>query len=75
MVLTPQKVALRLVDEVVNGGRLELIDELVHPDFYDHGATPSRSCGPGINIFPQKKHFQCISVKIKSKKITDTSNH
>jgi predicted SnoaL-like aldol condensation-catalyzing enzyme len=41
-----QELVLRLVDEVVNGGRLELIAELVHPDFYDHGATPSRSCGP-----------------------------
>jgi predicted ester cyclase len=41
-----QELVLRLVDEVVNGRRLDLADELVHPDFFDHHASASRSCGP-----------------------------
>jgi predicted ester cyclase len=41
-----REVVLRLVDEVVNGGRLDLVEELVHPDFFDHGAIAARSCGP-----------------------------
>jgi predicted ester cyclase len=41
-----RELVLRLVDEVVNGGRLDLVDELVHPDFFDHYATAIRSCGP-----------------------------
>ena len=32
--------ARRFVDEVVNGGNLALIDELVAPDFVDHSAAP-----------------------------------
>jgi len=39
--------ARRFYDEVVNGGRLELIDELLAPDFVDHqpfpGVTPDRA--------------------------------
>ncbi len=31
-----QQLVLRLIDEVVNGGRLDLADELVHADFFDH---------------------------------------
>lgn len=41
-----QQLVLRLIDEVVNGGRLDLADELVHADFFDHHASASRSCGP-----------------------------
>ena len=37
----------RLIDEVVNGGNLNVIDELVAPDFVNHnplpGATPDRA--------------------------------
>jgi hypothetical protein len=41
-----QELVLRLVDRVVNAGRLDLVDELVHPDFFDHAAAASRACGP-----------------------------
>jgi predicted ester cyclase len=34
-----------LIEEVFNGGDLALIDELVHPDFFDHEAPASRSLG------------------------------
>lgn len=37
---------LRLIEEVFNGRDLTLIDELVHPDFFDHDAPASRSLGP-----------------------------
>ena len=37
---------LRLIEEVFNGRDLTLIDELVHPDFFDHEAPASRSLGP-----------------------------
>ena len=32
--------AQRFVDEVVNGGNLAVIDELLAPDFVDHGGQP-----------------------------------
>lgn len=32
--------ARRMVDEVVNAGNLDLIDELLAPDFVDHSAPP-----------------------------------
>ncbi len=32
--------ARRMVDEVANGGRVDLIDELIAPDFVDHSAPP-----------------------------------
>jgi len=39
------RLVLRLIDEVINGRDLGLIDELVHPDFFDHEAPASRSLG------------------------------
>lgn len=42
---TETQLVLRLIEEVFNGGDLELIDELVHPDFFDHEAPASRSLG------------------------------
>jgi predicted ester cyclase len=40
-----KRLVLRLIDEVINGCDLALIDELVHPDFFDHEAPASRSLG------------------------------
>jgi predicted SnoaL-like aldol condensation-catalyzing enzyme len=40
------QLVLRLIDEVFNGGRLSVIDELVHPDYFDHEAPASRALGP-----------------------------
>src|SRR5262249_38983066 len=36
---------LQLITRVVNGGRFELVETLVHPDYFDHEAPPSRSSG------------------------------
>jgi predicted SnoaL-like aldol condensation-catalyzing enzyme len=41
------QLVLRLIEEVFNGGRLSLIDELVHRDYFDHEAPASRALGPG----------------------------
>ena len=40
----PQLV-LRLIEQVFNAGNLEQVDQLVHPDFFDHGAPASRAVG------------------------------
>jgi predicted ester cyclase len=45
MPTTETQLVLRLIEEVVNGGDLALIDELVHHDFFDHEAPASRSLG------------------------------
>jgi predicted ester cyclase len=42
---TETQVVLRLIEEVFNRGDLALIEELVHPDFFDHEAPASRSLG------------------------------
>ena len=39
-------IVLQLIDAVVNGRELSRIEELLHPDFFDHDAPASRSCGP-----------------------------
>ena len=36
----------RLFDDVLNGSDLEIVDELVHSDFFDHEAPASRANGP-----------------------------
>ena len=35
----------RMVDEVVNQGKFEVVDELYHPDFVDHSAPPGAPGG------------------------------
>jgi predicted ester cyclase len=39
-------VVLRLFDEVLHKGKLELVDELVHPDFFNHDAVVANANGP-----------------------------
>ena len=39
----------RFGEEVANGGRIEVIDELVAPDFVDHDPSPDQ--GPGAEGF------------------------
>jgi nogalonic acid methyl ester cyclase / aklanonic acid methyl ester cyclase len=41
------QLVLRLIDGVFNRGDLALVDELVHRDFFDHDAPPTRAVGPG----------------------------
>jgi steroid delta-isomerase-like uncharacterized protein len=42
----------RFYDEALNGGRLELIDELCSPDFIDH--TPARGQSAGVSDLKQQ---------------------
>jgi steroid delta-isomerase-like uncharacterized protein len=43
---------LRLYDEVVNGGNLDMIDDLASPDFVDHEALPGLAAGrAGVKQF------------------------
>ncbi|HVX11463.1 MAG TPA: ester cyclase [Pirellulales bacterium] len=42
----------RLLDEVVNAGRAEVLDELVSPDYYDHHPLPGTS--PDIDGLKQR---------------------
>ena len=41
-----KQLVCRLLDEVFNGSDLEIVDELVHSDFFDHEAPASRANGP-----------------------------
>lgn len=47
----PDAVARRIVDEVLNRGNLEVVDELFAPDFRDH--TPRPGQGPGREGYKQ----------------------
>ena len=41
------KAQFRLVyEELLNGGNLEVAEELVAPDFFDHEAHPGQNSGP-----------------------------
>jgi predicted SnoaL-like aldol condensation-catalyzing enzyme len=40
-----EQIVLRLIENVVNNGDFELIDEIVHPDFFDHQAPARRATG------------------------------
>lgn len=40
---TSKHVVRRLLDEVVNGGRTDILEELVSPDYYDHHPLPGTS--------------------------------
>jgi predicted SnoaL-like aldol condensation-catalyzing enzyme len=43
----PQRtIVLQLIDAVVNDRELSRVEELLHPDFFDHDAPAIRSCGP-----------------------------
>jgi predicted SnoaL-like aldol condensation-catalyzing enzyme len=54
---TETQLVLRLIDEVFNSGRLSVIDELVHPDYFDHEAPASRALGPkGLRASVQLLH-------------------
>ena len=46
MQATETQLVLRMIERVFNRGELELVDELVHPDFFDHQAPASRAVGP-----------------------------
>ncbi|HUR36077.1 MAG TPA: ester cyclase [Vicinamibacterales bacterium] len=37
----------RMVEEVVNNGHFDVVDELFHPDYIDHAAPPGAPPGPG----------------------------
>jgi hypothetical protein len=41
-----KQLVLRFIDEVANGADLELVDELVHADFYSHDAAAGPGSGP-----------------------------
>jgi predicted ester cyclase len=38
-------------DEVINGGRLELVDEIVAEDFVEHGTRPAAPGREGFKVF------------------------
>lgn len=41
-----EQLAIRLVDEVFNQGKLEVIGEIFAPDFIDHNSAPDQAQGP-----------------------------
>ena len=46
MAQTEKQLVLRFIDEVANRADLDIVDELVHADFFSHEVAASRGSGP-----------------------------
>ena len=58
----------RLFEEVLNGSDLEIVDELVHTDFFDHEAPASRANGPdGFRATVRELHEAFAGFRVEPK--------
>lgn len=66
-----KNVSARMALEVFNQGKIEVVDEIVHPEYVDHAAAPM----PGIT--PDREGIKAMAVAARQAfpDLTNTINH
>jgi len=68
--VTGEELVLRLLEEVFTDGKLDSVDQLVHPDFFDHDAAPSRSSGhAGLKATISRLHAAFAGFRLEAQDI------